>query len=569
MKRLKQRIEHIIHDTLLRLDRGSSRGYNFFVRSYRLLYYTLRSRKFNRTFVDSAALTLQTMIAAIPLLAFMLIILRQMDAWESSLNSLYENFDEWRSLVEIVVEAASVAADSIPSGFFAIVGLGTLLWMIFIVFRAVEESFNHIWSVRQSRGFVKRYVSYTIVAVIVPVLWGLSTTFSLDSLSFLGLSDNISEGLMRLFSILISALGTALLYKYLPHAEVKWRYAILAASLVSVVINIWQWGYIYLQVYMTGINTIYGSLAAVPLFIIWLRVSWNIILFGCELCCVWQNAERYESIDSRRLGFQSRSSRSAMRAVVVGSGNVAEAFARTLAECRGVDLVQIVARNQERGRSIAESVGTEWCGDAREAAEADIYIIAVSDRAVAEVARSLATSEDAIVVHTAGSVGIEALEGREGRRGIIYPLQSFSSGRRIALQSVPLFIEADADNARERIEELSAKLSSRVEYATSERRRVIHLAGVFVNNFVNHLYASGADIVSRVELDFDVLKPLIEETARKALESGDPRTVQTGPAIRGDRAVCERHVEMLSDDELKQQIYKYITESIWETSKKI
>jgi predicted short-subunit dehydrogenase-like oxidoreductase (DUF2520 family) len=86
---------------------------------------------------------------------------------------------------------------------------------------------------------------------------------------------------------------------------------------------------------------------------------------------------------------------------------------------------------------------------------------------------------------------------------------------------------------------------------------------------VNHLYASGADVVSRVELDYDVLKPLIEETARKALESNDTRKVQTGPAIRGDRAVCERHLEMLSDDELKQQIYKYITESIWETSKKI
>jgi predicted short-subunit dehydrogenase-like oxidoreductase (DUF2520 family) len=374
---------------------------------------------------------------------------------------------------------------------------------------------------------------------------------------------------MRLFSVLTAALGTALLYKYLPHAEVKWRYAILAASLVSVVITLWQWGYIYLQVYMTGINTIYGSLAAVPLFIVWLRVSWNIILFGCELCCVWQNAERYESIDRRRLGFQGRSPRSAMRAVVVGSGNVAESFARSLSECRGVDLVQVVARNERRGREIAESVGTEWCGDAGEAAEADIYIIAVSDRAVAEVARSLRTAEGSVVVHTAGSVGIEALEGCEGRRGIIYPLQSFSSGRRISLDSVPLFIEAEGDGVRERIEELSSKLSTRVEYATSERRRVIHLAGVFVNNFVNHLYASGADVVSRVELDYDVLKPLIEETARKALESNDPRKVQTGPAIRGDRAVCERHLEMLSDDELKQQIYKYITESIWETSKKI
>ncbi|MBR5132979.1 MAG: YihY family inner membrane protein [Alistipes sp.] len=569
MKRLIKRIEHIVHYTLLRLDRGSSRGYNFFVRSYRLLYYTLRSRKLNRTFVDSAALTLQTMVAVIPLLAFTLVILREMDAWESSINSLYESFAEWRSLLEVVVETASVAADSIPSGVFAIVGLGSLLWMIFIVFRAVEGSFNHIWGVRNPRGFVKRYVSYTVVAVVVPVLWGLATTFSLDSLSFLGVSDVISEGLMGLFSVLISVVGAALLYKYLPHAEVRWRYAIMAASLVGVVLTLWQWGYVYLQVYMTNINTIYGSMAAVPLFIVWLQVSWNIILFGCELCYVWQNAKRYESIDSRRLGFQSRSPREAMRAVVVGSGNVAEAFARSLAECRGVDLVEVVARNEERGRSIAESVGAQWCGDASRAAVADIYIIAVSDRVVSEVARGLAVAEGGVVVHTAGSVAMDALEGFEGRRGIIYPLQSFTSGRRVSLESVPLFIEADGDVSRERVEELSSKLSVRVEYADSERRRVIHLAGVFVNNFVNHLYASGADIVSRVELDFDVLKPLIDETARKALESNDPRKVQTGPAVRGDRVVTERHREMLRDDEIKQQIYNYITESIWETSKKI
>lgn len=569
MKRLKQRVEHTIHDTLLRLDRERSRGYILFVRSYRLLYYTLRSRKYNRTKVDSAALTLQSMIAAIPLLAFMLIILKQMGAWESSINSLYESFNEWRSLVEVVVDVASVAADSIPHGVFAVVGLGTLLWMIFIVFRAVEESFNHIWGVRSPRGFVSRYVSYIAVAVIVPVLWGLSTTFSLDSLSFLGLSDNISEGLMRLFSILVSALGTALLYKYLPHAEVKWRYAIMAATLVSVVITLWQWGYIYLQVYMTGINTIYGSLAAMPLFIIWLRVSWNIILFGCELCCVWQNKGRYETIDRRRLGVVNMASRDAMRVAVVGSGNVAEAFARSLAECREVELVGVVARNKERGEAIAKSVGVKWCGQPSRAPKADIYIIAVSDRAVEEVAKGLSVAEDAIVVHTAGSVSIDAIMGREGRRGIIYPLQSFTAGRRISLSGVPLFIEADDEKTRESIMKLSTKLSSRVEYATSERRRVIHLAGVFVNNFVNHLYASGGDVVAKVDLDFDVLKPLIEETARKAIDSNNPRAVQTGPAIRGDRAVCERHKQMLMDDELKLKIYKYITESIWETSKRM
>jgi predicted short-subunit dehydrogenase-like oxidoreductase (DUF2520 family) len=164
---------------------------------------------------------------------------------------------------------------------------------------------------------------------------------------------------------------------------------------------------------------------------------------------------------------------------------------------------------------------------------------------------------------------MEAIPERNGRRGIIYPLQSFTAGREITLDDVPLFIEADSQESNQQLSALALKLSTRIEYATSERRRTIHLAGVFVNNFVNHLYALGGDIIEREGLSFDILRPLIAETASKAIASGDPRSVQTGPAIRGDKEVCQRHLSLLESDELKQQIYKSITDSIWETSKRI
>ena len=255
--------------------------------------------------------------------------------------------------------------------------------------------------------------------------------------------------------------------------------------------------------------------------------------------------------------------------VIIGSGNVAEAFARTLKECEGVVLRQIFARNEVRGRAIANMVGVEWCGAMEHIAPADLYLIAVSDRAVADVATSLVVPDSAIVAHTAGSVPMDAIAERKGGRGIIYPLQSFTSGREVNLGDVPLFVEADNDTVKERLMSIASHISSRVEYADSERRRVIHLAGVFVNNFVNHLYAVGGDVVGGVGLDFDILKPLIAETAAKAIASNDPRSVQTGPAVRGDVVVTDRHMAMLRDDERKQQIYKHITESIWETSKKI
>ena len=255
--------------------------------------------------------------------------------------------------------------------------------------------------------------------------------------------------------------------------------------------------------------------------------------------------------------------------VIIGSGNVAEAFALALKECEGVVLRQIFARNEARGRDIADMVGVEWCGAMERIAPADLYLIAVSDRAVADVATSLVVSDDAIVAHTAGSVPMDAIPERKGGRGIIYPLQSFTSGRRVSLSDVPLFIEAGDEATKERLLAVASMISSRVECADSERRRVIHLAGVFVNNFVNHLYAIGGDVVGGVGLDFDVLKPLIAETAAKALATNEPRSVQTGPAVRGDVSVAERHMAMLTDDECKKQIYKQITESIWETSKRI
>lgn len=260
---------------------------------------------------------------------------------------------------------------------------------------------------------------------------------------------------------------------------------------------------------------------------------------------------------------------STIRVAIVGSGGVAEAFARNIARSEGLHLAAIIARNERRGRAIATMCHSEWCDIAAEAAEADIYIIAVSDTAVASVAEALRIPDSAIVAHTAGSVPMSAIPERGGRRGIIYPLQTFTAGRDIELRDVTLFLEADNDDTLHKIRHIASLISSKVEYADSERRRVIHLAGVFVNNFTNHLYALGRDIVATEGLDFDTLKPLIAETAAKALASDDPRMVQTGPARRGDREVVEKHIAMLGTESTKGKIYNDITESIWETSKRI
>ena len=253
--------------------------------------------------------------------------------------------------------------------------------------------------------------------------------------------------------------------------------------------------------------------------------------------------------------------------VVVGSGNVAEAIALAVHDCPTLTLRQIVARNNERAKHIASLAECDWCSDLSQAADADLYIISVSDRAVEQVAQQLRRSEGSVVVHTAGSIAVEAL-GNE-RCGVLYPFQTFTKGRRVDFNAIPLFVEGSDEATTELIEQVARTLSSRVWRATSECRRDIHLTGVLACNFVNSLYAMAADhLAERQGLPFDVLRPLIEETARKAIDAEHPATVQTGPAVRGDKEVSARHQQMLSDSERKQQIYKLLTEQIWETSKK-
>lgn len=253
---------------------------------------------------------------------------------------------------------------------------------------------------------------------------------------------------------------------------------------------------------------------------------------------------------------------------VVGSGNVAEAIALAVAQSEELQLKQIVARNPVRGRALAEMTGAEWTADVEQAAEADLYIISVSDRAVGEVASRLPLRTDAIVVHTAGSVEMDVLGERA--RGVFYPFQTFTAGRRVDFQQVPLFVEGCDEPTTVELERVAHLLSHRVYRATSQRRREIHLTGVLACNFVNALYAMAADRLSEREgLPFDILRPLIEQTARKAVEADHPREVQTGPAVRGDKAVTARHCEMLAGDSREEEIYKLLTEYIWETSKKI
>lgn len=254
--------------------------------------------------------------------------------------------------------------------------------------------------------------------------------------------------------------------------------------------------------------------------------------------------------------------------VLIGSGNLAESLACALAK-NGVELVQIFARNPRRGPEVARLAGTAWTDNPQRLVAADLYLIAVSDRAVAEVAASLPIPETAIVAHTAGSVPMDAIHARFARRAVFYPLQTFTAGRHVDFGDIPIFLETSTPELRTELEQFARRLTRTVCHADSAQRAFIHLAGVFACNFVNAMYAAGERVLNKAGLPYSLIMPLIAETAVKACDVRSPLSVQTGPAVRNDLATQTRHEALLTDDPQLQTIYRLISKQIWETSKKI
>ncbi len=259
-----------------------------------------------------------------------------------------------------------------------------------------------------------------------------------------------------------------------------------------------------------------------------------------------------------------------IRVAIIGSGGVAEALAQNISHIQGAKIIQIYGRNTQRVESVAHKYALPHSTTKLDPT-AQIYIIAVSDRAIPEVSSQLNLPADAIVVHTAGSVDIDAIS--HPRRGVLYALQSFSPNRDIDTQNTPFFVEGCDESTTTNIESLARLLSTNVKRMNSTARKEVHLCGVFASNFVNAIYAASAEIAHEANIPFDSLKPLIRECCDKALEVDDPRKVQTGPASRGDLQTQDSHIRMLesrgADNTDLIEIYKILSKRIWETSKKM
>lgn len=244
--------------------------------------------------------------------------------------------------------------------------------------------------------------------------------------------------------------------------------------------------------------------------------------------------------------------------VILGTGNVASHLFEEFWNSDEINVLQVLGRNKRTLSYFEDRVDTST--DFSKIVGADIFLIAVSDDAVAEVAQSL-KGKKGIVAHTSGSVPITAL-GHKVRRGVFYPLQSFSAGKSIDFKTVPICIEAENKVDLDLLGQLAKLISFEVHEISSDQRKSIHLAAVFANNFTNHLFTIASEICAENDLPNNILTPLIKETVQK-LDYLPAVEAQTGPAKRNDGKTMESHLKQLNNKNYKD-IYSLLSKSIRE-----
>lgn len=246
--------------------------------------------------------------------------------------------------------------------------------------------------------------------------------------------------------------------------------------------------------------------------------------------------------------------------VFIGAGNLATCLSFALKE-KGFTICQIFSRTEMSAKILAEKLDCSWSTNIQEIRnDADLYIFSVKDSALQELL-TIMPPNNGIWVHTAGSMSINVFPKTNNRCGVFYPLQTFSKDRIADFTNIPIFLEARNAEIYGFLESIAKRLSHTIVEASSLQRQYLHIAAVFACNFTNHMYAIAENILSTHGLDFKSLIPLIQETALK-MESLRPINAQTGPAVRYDTNVINKHVALLYDTPFLQTLYENISRNI-------
>ena len=286
-------------------------------RPAKLVLYLIRGLMQHGTMVRSAALTYYTLVSIVPVVALVFAIVKGFGLADGLVQNLYSIFPQIPDIVDYVVEFAQKTLARTQGGWVAAFSLAALFWSVVSVFSSIEDAFNNIWEVSSNRSLIRKYSDYIAIIVIAPLMWVVASSTSNYLHSWLNVGDTFW---VRFFSKIISMAMAwvmfSIIYIVLPNTKVRYPSAIKSGIIAGTVFIVFQWLYVSLQVWMTSYNAIYGSFAALPLFLIWVQASWSILLLGAELSFTFQNEKRFdEERETMMISYDSR--RKVMIAIMV------------------------------------------------------------------------------------------------------------------------------------------------------------------------------------------------------------------------------------------------------------
>lgn len=245
--------------------------------------------------------------------------------------------------------------------------------------------------------------------------------------------------------------------------------------------------------------------------------------------------------------------------VLVGSGNVASHLGLALKEA-GIQIQQVFSRKLQHASILAKKLQADYTNDPNQIrTDADLYILSIKDDVIAEFANH-SVFKGKFIVHTAGSISIDTFNGISNAYGVLYPFQTFSKNKKLDFEEVPVLVEGNNNINTSALMHLAKKITNNASVVNSEQRSALHISAVFACNFSNHMYAIAYHLLKENGLGFDLIKPLIKETAEK-IKQVSPRDAQTGPAVRFDNRIVNQHLEALNSPVYKD-IYALLSQSI-------
>jgi predicted short-subunit dehydrogenase-like oxidoreductase (DUF2520 family) len=239
---------------------------------------------------------------------------------------------------------------------------------------------------------------------------------------------------------------------------------------------------------------------------------------------------------------------------MIGAGNLATHISRALQHA-GHEIIQVFSRTEKSASHLANQLDCPFTTDLNNIIKSELAIIAVKDDAIKEVEKHINFPK----VHTSGTKNLDCLT--KSKVGVFYPLQTFSKTSNVDFESVPICIESNDSSFYKLLNELANSITNKVYMLDSKQRRQLHIAAVIACNFSNLMYRFSEDICKEHSIPFEILQPLILETANK-IQSLPPSKAQTGPAQRGDELTIEKHIASLDSNSELQSIYKTLSNSI-------